>query len=503
MSKLRSFFRLLLYLLGGILLLVLGFWSQGSSFDAIHKMRQMERVPHVFAQHVVPVEVSTLGKAEKSKKHGLLKSRYTKTNCFYYRYLKEREKRDSEGDTKWVTVEKGSRAANFFLSDPSGRVLVEIESGGVQPNLDKDYEYEKGKFRYSEWRIEEGEEVFAMAMGSKFQQDLSLRFDLPGAYVPILSNADGLENRSNFGNRGILLSAFGVALLCFGCLLLCFVFRVHRVLLFLILVSSASSGVMIFTGCKMLKLDLKEGYNRMARTEKVYTNEISKIIGGAFKWEDLTVKARILDPIKRSRVLGLREDFIASIERTNAIINRFPENVLAPIWGIQPWPSKLQNTDGFIKDSVIEETPIPWWSGLIWGTVASLVLFLGLYYGFRKIKTKRYIENIPTTLSAGLAYGPAEVKGKVKFNNNSFLRGPETGLKCIYFRHKITKKVRSGKKTKIVVIKDDEKMTPFLCQDSEGITKVAPKGAEINATLKLKRKSGRKTYYEWHIAEDT
>ncbi len=502
MSKLPSYLRLLLYLLGGIILLVLGVWSQDHSFEAIHKMRQMERVPNVLTQHVVPVEVSILGKAEKSKNNEWLVSKYTKTNCLYYRYLKEKEKRDSDGDKKWVTVEKGSRFANFFLADQSGHVLVDIERGGVRPSLKKDYEHEQGRYRYSEWRIDEGEELFAMAMGNKSKQTYSLRFDLPGAYVPIISNDDGLENRSNFGNKGILLSALGVSLLCFGCLLLCFVFRVHRVLLFLIIVSFASCGVMIYTGCKMLKTDLEEGYNRLARTEKIYRNEISEIIGTTFEWEDITEKVEVLNSIKKSRALGITEDFIASIERTNAILNRFPENILAPIWGIKVWPSNAKISNALIKDSIIKETPIPWWSALIWASISLITLLIGLYYGFRKIKLKRYIENIPTSPSAGLAYGPAEIKGKVEFSENSFLKAPETGTKCIYFRHKITKKVRSGKKTKVVVVKDQAQNVSFFCKDSEGRTKVEPEGAEINSALKLKRKSGRKTYYEWHIAED-
>ena len=231
MSYCSKSIRLTLYLLGGLILLFTGFWAQNSSFDSIQKMRQMERVPNVSAHHVIPAEVSIWGKALKSEQ--LIKSRYTKTNCLYHRYLKKKEKRDSDGDTKWVTVESGERSVDFFLADDTGKVLVELSKGGIQPDLNEDYEKEEGRFRYTEWRIEEGEGVFAMAMGKREEGNLSLRFNLPGAYVPILSNDDGLGNRSGFGNRGILFSSIGVACLCFGCLFLCFVFRVHRVLVFL------------------------------------------------------------------------------------------------------------------------------------------------------------------------------------------------------------------------------------------------------------------------------
>ena len=42
-------------------------------------------------------------------------------------------------------------------------------------------------------------------------------------------------------------------------------------------------------------------------------------------------------------------------------------------------------------------------------------MLVGLYFGFRRIKIKRYVENIPTSLSSGLCYGPSELKGHVVF----------------------------------------------------------------------------------------
>lgn len=501
MSYCSKSIRLTLYLLGGLILLFTGFWAQNSSFDSIQKMRQMERVPNVSAHHVIPAEVSIWGKALKSEK--LIKSRYTKTNCLYHRYLKKKEKRDSDGDTTWVTVESGERSVDFFLADDTGKVLVELSKGGIQPDLNEDYEKEEGRFRYTEWRIEEGEGVFAMAMGKREEGNLSLRFNLPGAYVPILSNDDGLGNRSGFGNRGILFSSIGVACLCFGCLFLCFVFRVHRVLVFLIFVSGATSSVMIYTGCSMLKHDLKEGYDRLAKLEDVCNREVEDLLGGEFKWETLPNEVRSLDSNTRTRALGIREDFLSSIERTNTIRHRFPENLLAPLWGIDPWPSRLLEGENIMVDAVIQETPISWWISIIWIGLALIFVFIGAQYGFKKIKTKRYIENIPTTSTAGLAYGPAEIKGKSEFISSNVLKGPLTGAACVYFRHKITEKRRSGKKTETVVIKDEQEFVEFSCRDSEGSIGIDPKGAEFSTQLKSKKRVGRQTHYEWHIAESS
>ena len=145
-----------------VLCFFLGYCSQKEGTEYIREMRQMERVPKVSANHIVSGEVSIEGTAEKSK--SLLVSRYTKTSCLYHRFLKEREEKDSEGETKWVTVERGSQSSDFFLGDKTGKVLVKLTRGGVSPDLHKDYKHESGRYRYTEWRIDPGEKVYAFAM---------------------------------------------------------------------------------------------------------------------------------------------------------------------------------------------------------------------------------------------------------------------------------------------------------------------------------------------------
>ena len=134
--------------------------------------------------------------------------------------------------------------------------------------------------------------------------------------------------------------------------------------------------------------------------------------------------------------------------------------------------------------------------------LVAISTLLGVYFGFRRIKIKRYVENIPTSLSSGLCYGPAEIKGAVVFADDTALNGPETKENCVYFRHKITEKRGSGKKRRTVVIKDETHEIPFYCKDREGNTKIIPNGAEVTAELKFQKKRGRRTYYEWHLPEN-
>jgi hypothetical protein len=154
-------------------------------------------------------------------------------------------------------------------------------------------------------------------------------------------------------------------------------------------------------------------------------------------------------------------------------------------------------------EAVIAKTPMKGWISLLCAAAALLMMGLGSFFGFRRIKTKRYVENIPTSPSAGLAYGPAEIKGIVECDPARSLKGPISDAKCVYYRYRITERRRSGKKTRTVVIKDEKLYVPFQCRDSEGVIAIEPEGAEFTADFKVKKRIGRQTHYEWHIAPST
>ena len=494
--------KVVLWTVTAVLCLILGFFAQKKGTEYIREMRQMERVPKVSVNHIISGEVSIEGTTQNSR--ASLRSRYTKTPCFYHRYLKEKEETDSEGDTRWVTVERGSQSSDFLLGDKTGRVLVKLTRGGVTPDLHKDYERESGRYRYTEWRIDRNENIYAFAMAITERKEHYISFDQSGSYTPILSNDGALENRSSWGTKGIMFNALGISLFCFGCLFICFLFRIHRVLVFLSLVSALVFLVLLWASLAMMKYDLEDGYDRMVRLEKSTTTELKKILRAKTGGSDSTKNSNStpLDEKLIDRARGIKRNYYASISRTNEILERFPENLLAPLWGIKKW--KLPGGMTEVDNEAIKKTPVKTWVVLVSMVVAIILILLGVYFGFRRIKIKRYVENIPTSLSSGISYGPSELKGHIEFTEDyAPLIGPETKEKCVYYRHKITEKRRSGKKTRIVVIKDETHEIPFYCKDREGNTKIIPDGAEVTAELKFERRRGRRTYYEWHLPRNS
>ena len=438
-----------------------------------------------------------------------VRARYTNVTCFYCYYKKEKRSEDSEGNESWSTVESGTQYVRFFsIKDSTGDVLVSldslIEEANKDPSLGTDYSRRRGDYRWTERRIDIGEEIFAFAMAVSRNGNYELNFSEEGSYSPILSDGNAVSSRAQQGGIGVLLTF--VSLVCFslGVLFLCFMIKIHRILVFLSILSALNVLILTVMGINMMAADVKDGNERLKRHEANAKLAILKIIGKTFEWESVPQLAEaIKDDKAKARIIGIRNDYAAAIERNNAILKRFPERHLSKFWKIHESESIFGPEEQRPNDSKIIKSPMPKWLSWIGGSLALAGGIFGTLFGFRKIKTKRYIENVPTSLSKGLAFGPAEIKGtSVLYEGNEHrIIGPLTKKECLYYRYKITETRGSGKNKKTVVIEDRNEMVPFLCKDEEGYTRVVPFGAEFICERKKREKSGRRTYYEWHIAE--
>ena len=125
-------------------------------------------------------------------------------------------------------------------------------------------------------------------------------------------------------------------------------------------------------------------------------------------------------------------------------------------------------------------------------------------WGFRKIKTKRYIENIPTSPTAGLAHGPGELSGTVELpEGQPPLESPIQSLPCVYCHYIVKERRGSGKKAKWVIITDRTQSMDFLCRDSEGTVLINPQDAEIYSKHSHRIRRGNRIYIEtWMQVED-
>ena len=135
--------------LTGVWVLAFGAWFvQSCSFDDLKAMRRLERIPRGRVVAVIEGEVNLSGKAVAEERN--VASKQTRTPCFYYRYLREREEKDSDGHTTWVTEEDTSEMVPFYLEDESGRILLDPASE-ASFNLERDFVNRTGNIRISEF----------------------------------------------------------------------------------------------------------------------------------------------------------------------------------------------------------------------------------------------------------------------------------------------------------------------------------------------------------------
>jgi len=93
-----------------------------------------------------------------------LKSPLTFTECVYYRFLVEEERRGSKGRTYWATVSSGSSILPFYIEDETGKLLV--DPAGAEVILPADYRNTDGfafpRKRYTEWYICPSETIYVL-----------------------------------------------------------------------------------------------------------------------------------------------------------------------------------------------------------------------------------------------------------------------------------------------------------------------------------------------------
>ena len=492
------------------ILAVVAFSLQLGGFNSLTEMRNLERTPRSQVVSIITGEVNLSGAAQA--KGQTVDAPYTGRPCIYFYYHKEREEvyTDSDGDrqTRWVTVERYSRRVpEFMLQDSSGAVTVLTDNAGFSVPSETHY---RGDYRYTENRFEPGTDAFIFGYVDQAGESYSVGFTSDGDYTPIVSTYGEAAERADMASGGIWMFAFALLSLSCGIMFTCWFVGVHRLLIFLTIVSMVQGGGLIFLGVEMMRQDLGSSHARIVRQGDRAKQEIERLLGQANTrwsgdWDDSEVfnesLAKRLAQNPFDRVQGIYGDMAANVARFNEVRARFPERYLAPIFGIKAVP-EIGLAKSFAPQSAeqltIQAISVNIWNlSLMFGGGGLLAVF-GTFIGFRKIKEKRYIENIPTSLSNGLAYGPAEIQGTVERKAKT-LSGPLSNEPCIQYHYVVRERRGSGKKAKWVTIRNETRLTHFYCRDSEGIVPIDLTDAEIHTRHSLSRRSGRRHYTETSI----
>ncbi len=109
--------------------------------------------------------------------------------------------------------------------------------------------------------------------------------------------------------------------------------------------------------------------------------------------------------------------------------------------------------------------------------IAGISLFI---WGFLSFRSKRLIENIPTSKIRSIAMGLVEITGRVVPRKDNLLKSPFSQNDCVYYKCTIEEYRHSGKNSRWVTIFKDEKYDFFYLKDDTGMVLIDPKNAKID-----------------------
>ena len=504
-------FGAILLLILSIGLLVGGATLNSCSFDQMRQMRELERVPQTECAAVVPGEVNLEGRAHAGIA-GTILAPHSRQACLYYRYLVEQESRDSKGRRTWSTVSDTTNwvRPGFRITDISGAVNIQPHSN-VRFSVRLTYQRQQGSLRYTEYRIDQGDQLFCFGYAVQDPDGLVVKFNEDGRYTPIISDAGEGSERRGMAASSVFECWGGLAMMSFAIVFTCFALGLHRIIVYLMLVTVIMGGGLVYYGLRMMNDDLHAAVERTEARREVVQSEFTRTMGKAAIAWDQTDLANVgsfdddrfaaLHESQRHRLQRIRIDLWRAIQRTNRLLGQFPEGALAPMFGVQPVigfdlsPADSQLADELDQrfeparlNSTLAKILVP--AGLAFGVMLTV-------FGFRAVKTKRYIENIPTTPVEGAVWGPLEIVGTVEVEPGSeAFKGPLSHADCVQYHYLVQERRGSGKNASWVTIENKTRHRPFLCVEGDAALSVDPSGAKIYTSHKVNRRSGNRTYNE-------
>jgi hypothetical protein len=498
-----------------VALLCAGVFLETLSFSWLHEMRQMSRIPATQVHAVLPGEVNVKGTARVFNRK-TVKATHSGKKCLYFHFTEEKKTKDSDGHTKWSTVRRESGHVDFDIEDETGRIRVR-PGAAVDFSIKQSYRKNSGSRRYTEWRIDPQDVVTVFGFANPMPGGLAIDFHTEGDYIPIISEYGAEAERGDKALFSILGSWGGLFLISMSLIVFCQLIGIHRLLLYLGILSLIQFGLLAYFGIRLIEGDLQGAANRIERQTKSLSEQISEratSIGHKWSgdWEQLGSfnegQLAAIPEHERIKLTRMRVDLVRGQTRTLKQFKAFPEFVVAPLMGIArpkliPLPEAdkelLSNLESEFKETELFRGK---WKMLGWGLVGfGLLVGAGLTRaGVRQIKFKRCIENLPTSKTTGVVFGLAEIKGTaIEMSDSPAARGPVSGAACLHYHYLVQEKVGSGKKAKWVTREDITHTQTFLCEDEQGTIRVDPEGAELIAKHSDSRTEGRWRYSESSI----
>ena len=507
MRKEQSLWYKIFMLLLAAVLAIGGWLLAQEGFRAIQELRQIERLPTTSIAAAIPGEIKL--NARVAADQSTVTSEHFKVKSVYYRYRYEEEETDADGDRYWDTKFIHTDSVNFIVTDDTGSVIVnlnDLADESLDISLPISEQVTSGATRYTEWRIEPNDTLFILGMLDTGSELAQIGFTQPGAYLPILSKLGEAEEKSDLGIAVILMVSGGISLIAFAAFCLTSGLAIHRIIAFLIILSLFVFVPLVHLGTSMLFDDIVNGHQRLEKQTRLALDkinlQISPYSAPLKNFSQLPMAAEKIPQSVGKIVSDIHINAAFAQVSFQHQLATFPNNLIAAIYAIprETIADTLSIEQRERLDSrLLDYQPASTQGILPLAVIAGgLLLCCGLsWLGFRLIRLKRHIENLPTSKTTGLVFGLSEIKGQTaRFDDQPPLVSPLTDSKCFWYHYLVQEKRQRGKETEWFTVEDRQDHQAFYCQDEYGTTKVLPLNAEIISTHKKVETRGSFRYTE-------
>ncbi|MBT7256354.1 MAG: hypothetical protein HN882_15240 [Planctomycetaceae bacterium] len=467
-------------------LLITAIFSRGCSMDGMRGVLEVQSLPISYAAGLV--NGPSMIKAKVRREDAVLSSRLGAGPVVYYSWTKEREERDSEGDTTWVTVDSASGTVNFSVDDPTGSVLVEADSNKPEiypTSLPTKY---YGNYRESETVIKAGTEVLVLGEYDLARGTIGRRSTRQGVQLTISTHGEDVILASR-GWTSVGTMALAVFSFVFSIVFMLNLLRVHHIMVssivFLVTLPIILFLQWTFVTAEQFTLSSErvEQFQRLVDNQPPSRNLNTQLRHALIKRDAIRVQQ--LYRQYRNRYTNIAHSALMGLADI-----QMHELTVAEIDLLQPYPIRARSST-VLNLGVVG---VVGFSGLV------AMAILG-FIGYRKMGMKRMIENIPTSKVKGIVPGITEIVGQIQAHS-TVISARYSGEAVVYCKYLMERYQKDGKKSRWVVVESGVQQNVFQVKDESGAIAVNAIGAEVHAMRTYFSRSGNLKYHEWTLRPD-
>ena len=464
-------------------LLLTAFFSRGCSMDGMRGVLEVQRLPISYAAGLI--NGPSMIDAKVRREDARLNSRLGAGPVVYYSWTKEREETDSEGDSTWVTVDSASAAVSFHVDDPTGSVFVQLVADNAElfpTSLPTKY---YGNYRESESVIKADAQVLVVGEYNLQQGTIGAGFDNSDLQFTISTHGESVILSSR-GWTSVCTMALAVFSFVFTIGLILNLFRVHHIMVSSIVVFLTLPPILFlqwsFVTAEQFTLanERVEQYHKLVEEQNPAEDHKTQLRHALIKRD--AAQAQVLYNQYRDRISNIGHKAFMGINDLQ--LNQLSS---AELDLLASYP--LRPRSGTVLHPLIV---------MLLGVAELVAMGVLGFIGYRKMGTKRMIENIPTSKVKGVFPGITELVGQIQ-PHKTVISARYSGEAVVYCRYRKERYQKDGKKSRWVTVESGVQQNVFNLKDDTGEIPINAVGAEVHAQRTHYSRSGNLRYYEWTL----